>query len=481
MLFLVVLLVPLAQSEQPQSFAQMRFELPPGTGFEEAPLQGPAAGPDPGRIRQLVAQPYPKQDKPSAPVRREIPTAPPPPPPPPAPAPAAPTLPPLPTFTFPPHQPFTFPTLPPHPGFKALHDLFHHPHHHPAPPPMSAFTLPPPPRVPADNDYLDIAEASKTLATPPPPVAPPAPPAPFAQAPAPQSVPLPPGPTNQQFVPYYPNQQAGSPVVTAPQPVPPPAAARPVQPTYSQHLQQTPQPVQPMGPQQPHRQPYPQQQFQNVQGPNPVFQTQFVPVRQPAPAPGQIFRQQPIPVQQRVQRPQPTQLRPIQPLPHHFENQIQIDAADPTPNGKEHWFKDRYDVSMCHGQLASIERKFRNKFPPNLQRSGKDAQLASVISERLFECEKKQRAGHWEKVENLIHKIQLSKSEEGECRQGMIQERISCVNLLSFACQFIDPSYTFRLVPARITVNEARQAEAGAEKCRKVVKLVKKRIETKRQ
>lgn len=134
---------------------------------------------------------------------------------------------------------------------------------------------------------------------------------------------------------------------------------------------------------------------------------------------------------------------------------------------------------MCRSHLASIERKFRNKFPANLQRNGKDAQLASVISERLFECEKKQRAGHWEKVEHLIHKIQLSRSEESECRQGMIQERISCVNLLSFACQFIEPNYTFRLVPAKITVNEARQAEAGAEKCRKVVKLVKKRIETK--
>uniref|UniRef100_A0A0K0D0R1 Secreted protein n=1 Tax=Angiostrongylus cantonensis TaxID=6313 RepID=A0A0K0D0R1_ANGCA len=68
-------------------------------------------------------------------------------------------------------------------------------------------------------------------------------------------------------------------------------------------------------------------------------------------------------------------------------------------------------------------------------------------------------------------------SEESECRSGLVQERISCVNLLHYACQFVNPSFTFRLVPARITVEEARQAETGAEKCRKVVRLVKKRLE----
>ncbi|GMS89725.1 hypothetical protein PENTCL1PPCAC_11900 [Pristionchus entomophagus] len=468
-LLLLFLLFPFVS---PQSFAAMRFDLPPGTPFEDLPpIISPSIDAEPGRIRQLVAQPYPPKQQP--PVRREVPAAPPPPPPPPPAAPPAPAAPPHKPFTFPPHQPFTLPTLPPHPHFAHLHDLFH-PHGPPQPPPPMAFTLPPPPGAPSDSDYLDIAEASKNLAPPPPP--PVAPPAPAAQAPAPVSVPLPPGPTNQKFVPIYPNQAAGTPLVSAPQPVPPPPppAVRPVQQILPQHPQQPPQRVQPMvGPF-----PQQQQQFQNVQGPNPVFQTQFGPVRQ-GPPPNQIFRQQPPPLQPRVQ--QTAQLHSIKPLPHHFENEIVIDAADPTPNGHQQWFHDKFDVSMCRSHLASIERKFRNKFPPNLQRNGKDAQLASVVSERLFECEKKQRAGHWEKVERLIHKIQLSKSEEGECRQGMIQERISCVNLLSFACQFIDPSYQFRLVPARITVNEARQAEAGAEKCRKVVKLVKKRIDTRRQ
>ncbi|KHJ89598.1 hypothetical protein OESDEN_10574 [Oesophagostomum dentatum] len=68
-------------------------------------------------------------------------------------------------------------------------------------------------------------------------------------------------------------------------------------------------------------------------------------------------------------------------------------------------------------------------------------------------------------------------SEESECRSGLIQERISCVNLLNYTCQFVDPTFIFRLVPARITIQEARQAENGAEKCRKVVRLVKKRLE----
>ncbi|KJH42054.1 hypothetical protein DICVIV_11972 [Dictyocaulus viviparus] len=68
---------------------------------------------------------------------------------------------------------------------------------------------------------------------------------------------------------------------------------------------------------------------------------------------------------------------------------------------------------------------------------------------------------------SIIQKI----SEEIECRNGLIQERISCINLLHYACQFVGRSFTFRLVPARIIIQEARQAESGAEKCRKVVRM----------
>ncbi|VDL64401.1 unnamed protein product [Nippostrongylus brasiliensis] len=124
-----------------------------------------------------------------------------------------------------------------------------------------------------------------------------------------------------------------------------------------------------------------------------------------------------------------------------------------------------------------MAEKFRAKFPAYLQKSGKDVALAGLVQQRLIECERKQAGNHWDKVDGLLTKITLSKSEESECRGGLVQERISCVNLFNYACQFVDSSFVFRLVPARITIQEARQAEVGAEKCRKVVRLVKKRLE----
>ena len=41
------------------------------------------------------------------------------------------------------------------------------------------------------------------------------------------------------------------------------------------------------------------------------------------------------------------------------------------------------------------------------------------------------------------------------------------MNVYAFSCQFIQPSFPFRLVPTRIIVQEARLAEDGAEKCKK--------------
>lgn len=65
-------------------------------------------------------------------------------------------------------------------------------------------------------------------------------------------------------------------------------------------------------------------------------------------------------------------------------------------------------------------------------------------------------------------------SENEECRNGLVQERIACINLLSFTCQFIQRQYTFRLVPARFIIQEARLAEDGAEKCRKASRAIRK-------
>ncbi|CAJ0596595.1 unnamed protein product [Cylicocyclus nassatus] len=170
----------------------------------------------------------------------------------------------------------------------------------------------------------------------------------------------------------------------------------------------------------------------------------------------------------------------VQPVPtaQAAVNQGRIEkVSSSTPNRVSLWFKEQYDTTACQKNLSNIAQKFRTKFPVYLQKGGKDAALAELIEQRLIECERKSTASHWDKVDSLLTKVSLSKSEESECRSGLIQERISCVNLLNYACQFIDPTFVFRLVPARITIQEARQAENGAEKCRKVVRLVKKRLE----
>lgn len=63
--------------------------------------------------------------------------------------------------------------------------------------------------------------------------------------------------------------------------------------------------------------------------------------------------------------------------------------------------------------------------------------------------------------------------EAEECRQGLIEEQIACLNVFSYACQFIQPIFKFRLVPTRLIVQEARFAEDGADKCRKIVRKSK--------
>lgn len=61
----------------------------------------------------------------------------------------------------------------------------------------------------------------------------------------------------------------------------------------------------------------------------------------------------------------------------------------------------------------------------------------------------------------------------------MIEEQISCVNVLSYSCQFVQPSYPFRLIPTRIIVKEAQLTEDGAEKCRKFVRKFKQALSEK--
>ncbi|CAJ0583686.1 unnamed protein product, partial [Mesorhabditis spiculigera] len=139
------------------------------------------------------------------------------------------------------------------------------------------------------------------------------------------------------------------------------------------------------------------------------------------------------------------------------------------------WFEEEFDTSKC--QLTTIGKKFQNKFPSSVASRTKDAKLATLVEARLVECQKKFDAGHWDKVDKLLGKmVALSKSEEADCRSGLVQEQISCRNLLSMACQFVQPTFEFRLVPARMVIQEARHAENGSEKCRNAVRTVKQRL-----
>lgn len=166
-----------------------------------------------------------------------------------------------------------------------------------------------------------------------------------------------------------------------------------------------------------------------------------------------------------------------QPKPAHAEK-ASLDAEVDANVDRHLWFAADYDVKQCRKSLNGIGVRFQKKFPSYLQKGGKDRELAELVEQRLLECERKSSASHWDKVDTLLQKISLTKSEEGECRAGLIQERISCVNLLKYTCQFVDSSYHFKLVPARITIQEARQAESGAEKCRQVIRIVKQRLES---
>ncbi|UMM23643.1 hypothetical protein L5515_004262 [Caenorhabditis briggsae] len=165
------------------------------------------------------------------------------------------------------------------------------------------------------------------------------------------------------------------------------------------------------------------------------------------------------------------------PKPAHAEK-ASLDAEVDANVDRHLWFAADYDVKQCRKSLNGIGVRFQKKFPSYLQKGGKDRELAELVEQRLLECERKSSASHWDKVDTLLQKISLTKSEEGECRAGLIQERISCVNLLKYTCQFVDSSYHFKLVPARITIQEARQAESGAEKCRQVIRIVKQRLES---
>ncbi|KAH7731824.1 CRE-PQN-46 protein [Aphelenchoides avenae] len=164
--------------------------------------------------------------------------------------------------------------------------------------------------------------------------------------------------------------------------------------------------------------------------------------------------------------------------PIRGQNGVQLIRVSSTVRDRiELWFRDDFDLRQCPVDASVVAEAFRRKFPRNLLRNGKEGVLADLLAARLKECHEKQRKNHWAKVYEVLGKMQLPASEAEECRSGLVQEQISCLNVQSYSCQFIQPSYQFRLVPTRIIVQEARLAEDGSDKCRKVVRKVKKQLE----
>ncbi|CAD5217597.1 unnamed protein product [Bursaphelenchus okinawaensis] len=258
-----------------------------------------------------------------------------------------------------------------------------------------------------------------------------------------------------------------------------PGFVQPAQPAFSQ----PPQPAFGQSPQQAFGQP-PQPAF--AQPTQPAFgqpaQPAFVQPAQPvAPAFAQpAFTQPQIQAAGVAQAatgpanfPSPQQPRQISSVP----DSVQLVRAQTTRERVELWFRDDYPDNICKRDARDLAEQFKQKFPANLWKNGKEQVLTDLLTARLGDCIQKQDSDHWTKVNGLIHKLNVPLSEEEECRSGLIQEQISCSNVLSYTCQFIQKPYIFRLVPARIIIQEARIAEDGAEKCRKIVRKVKKELQ----
>ncbi|KAL7075816.1 hypothetical protein ACQ4LE_005067 [Meloidogyne hapla] len=142
----------------------------------------------------------------------------------------------------------------------------------------------------------------------------------------------------------------------------------------------------------------------------------------------------------------------------------------------ESWFRQDFDITNCPKGAETMAKSFRLKFPPNLLKHKKEKILAELLAIRLRECLKKQRGNYWMRMEKRLQNEEKNEgneretdSDRNECRGGLVQEQIACMNVYAFSCQFIQPSFPFRLVPTRIIVQEARLAEDGAEKCKKFV------------
>ncbi|KAK6100981.1 hypothetical protein QQG55_2820 [Brugia pahangi] len=138
------------------------------------------------------------------------------------------------------------------------------------------------------------------------------------------------------------------------------------------------------------------------------------------------------------------------------------------------WFNDTLPPFNCSHDFQQIAMEFQRKFPAQTARDIREKRLGEMIKRKLIDCDHKTKKNHWQNMIELLAKAKISPSEEEECSNGLVQERIACLNLLSYTCQFIKRDYTFRLIPARVIIQEARIIEDGVTKCVKVIRLVKK-------
>uniref|UniRef100_A0AC35TUX7 Uncharacterized protein n=1 Tax=Rhabditophanes sp. KR3021 TaxID=114890 RepID=A0AC35TUX7_9BILA len=138
------------------------------------------------------------------------------------------------------------------------------------------------------------------------------------------------------------------------------------------------------------------------------------------------------------------------------------------------FFEETYKLDECPRDSRYIADLFYQKFPKNLLKNGKEIELINLLGPRIEQCYLKKEKKHWVKVETFFGKLGLSIEKENSCRSGLIQEQIACMNLLSYSCQFVQHTFAFKLAPARLTIQEARQAEAGENQCKEVVKEIKK-------
>uniref|UniRef100_A0A0N4ZQB0 Uncharacterized protein n=1 Tax=Parastrongyloides trichosuri TaxID=131310 RepID=A0A0N4ZQB0_PARTI len=142
-------------------------------------------------------------------------------------------------------------------------------------------------------------------------------------------------------------------------------------------------------------------------------------------------------------------------------------------NNNDGYFKELYNITDCPRDSRYMADLFYQKFPKNILSPGKDIELVNLLGPRLEQCYLKKEKRHWYKVETFFGKIKVIQEEEENCKIGLIQEQIACMNLISYSCQFVQHDYQFKLIAARVVLGEARQAEAGENKCREVVKGIK--------